>query len=97
MIRHEDVAVQVEAVALAGSFQDVFEDCAGMIVVEIGETVVAGEGNKVVVAGSLVTLEAAGHDALFVSELRLGWTVHCVLAMSGSEGLCGELCVAWLL
>jgi hypothetical protein len=41
---------------LAHGFEDFLEDGAEVAVVEIGVTVVAGEGNEVVVAEGLVAL-----------------------------------------
>ena len=53
---------------------------------------VAGEGDEVVGAGGLVTLQAGGHDAFFVSEQRQGWPIHRVLCDEwGSGGACGAL------
>jgi hypothetical protein len=62
MLRHEDVAEEVELVALAKSFEGVEESDAGVVVVQVGEPVVATEGEEVTVAFGLVTLQTAGHE-----------------------------------
>jgi len=66
VVGHDDVAVEEEVVAWAEGFECFFEDCAGVFVVEIRVLVVAGEGDEVVVAGGLVSLEAAGHGEMVV-------------------------------
>jgi hypothetical protein len=38
----------------------------GVVVVEVREAVVAGEGDEVVVTGGLVALEAAGHVGMIL-------------------------------
>lgn len=49
VLRHEDVAEEIEAVTLACLFEDVEEDGAGVVVVQEGKAVVATEGDEVVV------------------------------------------------
>ena len=44
---HDDVGVEEEVVGTAGSFDDLFEDFFGFGGVEVGETVVATEGDEV--------------------------------------------------
>jgi hypothetical protein len=61
MLRHEDVAEEVELVALAEPFERGEEGDAGVVVVQVGEPVVTTEGEEVVVAFGLVTLQTARH------------------------------------
>ena len=61
VLRHEDVSVEKELVALAESLKDVEEGDAGVVVVEVGESVVATEGEEVVVAFGLVSLQTTRH------------------------------------
>ncbi len=63
MLGHEDVGEEEELVALAEGFESVEEDRSGMVVVEVGESLVTTEGEEVVVAFGLVTLQTAGHGA----------------------------------
>ena len=63
VLGHEDVAVDHEAVTLAGGFEDLFEAEAGGIGVQVGETTVAAEGDEVEVAFVLEAFEADGHGA----------------------------------
>ena len=62
VLGHEDVAVEKEMVTLAEPFQCFFKDCSGMIIVEVRETAVTTEGEEVVVAFGLVSLETARHE-----------------------------------
>jgi hypothetical protein len=64
MLRHKDIAEELELVALAESLKDVEEGDAGVVVVEVGESVVATEGEEVVVAFGLVTLQTARHGVV---------------------------------
>jgi len=61
VVRHDDVGVEEQAMSLADGFEGLLEDSAGRVVVEVGMLVEAGEGDEVIVAGGLVSLEAAGH------------------------------------
>lgn len=56
VLRHQDVGEHIELVATAESFQHVQEDDSGVIVVEVGEPVIATEGQEMIVTFSLVTL-----------------------------------------
>ena len=73
MLGHEDVGEEEELVTLAEGFECVQEDRSGMVVVEVGEPVVTTEGEEVVVAFGLVTLQAAWHGTSlrFQPELRM--------------------------
>jgi hypothetical protein len=44
---HQDVGVEEEAVGVAGSFDDLFEDFFGFGGVEVGKSVVTTEGDEV--------------------------------------------------
>jgi hypothetical protein len=61
VLGHEDVAEEIKAVALAGLFEDVEEDAAGVVVVEEGKSSVTTEGDEVVVTGGVVALEITRH------------------------------------
>lgn len=61
VLGHEDVAEDVKLVLLSYAFEGVEEDGAGVVVVEVGETVVTTEGDEVVVAESVVSLKVARH------------------------------------
>jgi len=56
VLGHEDIAEDVELVAVAKSFEDFFEDDPGGVVVEVGEPAITTEGNEVVGAFRLVAL-----------------------------------------
>jgi hypothetical protein len=56
VLGHEDVAEDVELVALAKSFEDFFEDDPGGVLIEIGEPTITTEGDEVVGAFRLVAL-----------------------------------------
>jgi hypothetical protein len=58
---HEDVAVEEELVAATKGFEGVEKDCAGVVVVEVGETVVTTEGEEVEMALGLVSLQTTRH------------------------------------
>ena len=61
VLRHEDVAVEKELVAVAEGFEGVEKDCAGVVVVEVGETVVTAEGEEMEMAFGLVSLQTTRH------------------------------------
>jgi hypothetical protein len=62
VLGHEDVAVEKEMVTLAEAVQCFFKDSSGMIIVQQGETAVTTEGEEVMVAFGLVSLQTAGHE-----------------------------------
>ena len=61
MLGHEHVAEDAEAVSDAELFEGLFENDAGVVVVEKRSPLVTTEGDEVVVAEGVVTLEAAWH------------------------------------
>ena len=61
MLGHDDVAEDIEVVALAGLFEGVEKGVFGVWGVEVRFTAVAAEGDEVVVAFVMVTLEAQRH------------------------------------
>ena len=61
VLGHEDVAVEVDAVGLAGLFEDLLDGVSGFGPGEVREAVVAAEGDEVEVAGLLEAYEAVGH------------------------------------
>ena len=60
MLGHDDVAVDLEVVALAGLLKDGLEDLFGGAGVEVRVTVVAAEEGDVVEVAGLVTAFQAG-------------------------------------
>lgn len=56
MFGHEYLAEDLEIVALTEGFEGGFEGDAGLVVMEVAETVVTVEGDEVEVAFGLVTL-----------------------------------------
>ena len=58
MLRHDDVAEDFEVVALAGEFEGVEEDVFRRRSGKVGFAAVTTEGDEVVVAFSLESLEA---------------------------------------
>lgn len=78
VIRHDDVAEEEELVTLAKLFEGFFEDDAGVVVVEIGEPVVAAEVDGVVVALLLIALQTARHEGYGTSGSRLPVVVWVV-------------------
>jgi hypothetical protein len=56
-------------VSLTESFEDFFEDDAGVIVVQVWETSVTTEGNEVIVSFGLVTLQTARHEVIVSSGI----------------------------
>ena len=62
VLGHEDVAEDEEVVALTELFEGLFEDGAGVVVVEVGTTVVTTEVDSVGVALLLVALEVGRHE-----------------------------------
>ena len=72
MFRHEDVAVNVELMALSATLKDVEEYGAGVVVVKIGKTPIATEGDEVVVTKVVVSLQTARH----VGDDTWGWWMY---------------------
>ncbi len=69
VIRHDDVAEEEELVALAELFEGLFEDDAGVVVVEIGEPVITAEVDGVVIALLLIAFQMARHESYGTSGL----------------------------
>jgi len=61
VLGHEDVAEDVETVTDTKFLEGFFEDDAGVVVVEEWEPLMTTEGDEVVMAEGVVTLEAAWH------------------------------------
>jgi hypothetical protein len=77
VLGHEDVAEDVELVLLPCAFEGVEEDRSGVVVVEVGETVVTTEGDEVVVAEGVVSLEVARHGWDEYIGVPSSWTFVC--------------------
>ena len=69
---HEDVAVHVEAVTRASTFEKFEEHCAGVVVVEEGKTLEATEGDEVVVSEGVEALQSAWHFLEDTENLETG-------------------------
>jgi len=83
---HEDVAEDVELVPLPEALEGIENEGAGVVVVEIGKSVEATEGDEMIVTEGVITLEARRHGSR-VNEVGFGETgcpVHGrSLSMSG--------------
>jgi hypothetical protein len=66
VLGHDDVAEDFEVIAFAGEFEGVLEDVSGCGGVEVGFAVVTTEGDEVVVALLLVSLEVERHGWVLV-------------------------------
>ncbi len=75
MLGHEDVSEDLELMLLPCSFQCVEEDGACVFVVEAGETVIATEGEEVVMAESVGALEVARHVGMIPGGVPRSWTL----------------------
>jgi hypothetical protein len=67
VLRHEDVAEEIEPMFLPKTFEGLLEDDAGMVFEEVRETTVTTEGEEVLVAFGLVPLQVAGHEVIVTS------------------------------
>jgi len=56
VVRHQDVAEEIELMTLAKLFQFAFKEDTGGVVVEVREPMVTTEGDEVVAAFGLVSL-----------------------------------------
>jgi hypothetical protein len=65
VVRHEDVAKDVETLFFAGVFEDLLEDVAGGWSSEDVGVTVTTDGDEVEVSGLLVTDEALWHSCQF--------------------------------
>lgn len=64
MLRHEDIAEEVELVSHAQLFKSGDEGSAGVFVVQVWEALIAAEGDEMVIALSLITLQTAWYGSL---------------------------------
>lgn len=71
LLGHEDVGEEEEVMSLAEFFKDGEEGYAGVVIVEVWEQVITTEGEEMVVAFGLVTLQAAGHGTSLWSRTGL--------------------------
>jgi hypothetical protein len=77
---HKNITEDVELVSLPETLESIEEDDAGVVVVEVRETLVTTERDEMVMAEGMVTLEAARHLGM-ISD---GCPVHGrVVSMSG--------------
>lgn len=75
VLGHEDVAVEVEKVGLAGVFEDLLDGVFGFGGGEVEAAVVAAEGDEVEVAGLLKAFQAVGHGEFRWVGDGSGWRV----------------------
>jgi hypothetical protein len=61
VLGHEDIAEEEELMTVAESFEPLFKYGAGVVIVQIGEAAVTTEGEEVVVAFGLITLQTTRH------------------------------------
>ena len=61
MFGHEDVAEDIEAMALSSLFEDVEKNSPGVVIVQGRESAIAAECDEVVVAKGVVALKTARH------------------------------------
>lgn len=66
---HKNISEDQELVTVTECFEGVEKDGAGVIVVEVGEAVVTTEGEEVMVAFGLVSLQTARHWTSLRSEM----------------------------
>ena len=71
MLGHEDVAEDIETMALAELFESFQEDCTGVVVVEVWKTLVTTEGHEVIVAEAVIALETARHVRMIREGYRM--------------------------
>jgi hypothetical protein len=64
VVRHEDVSEEIELVALAELFEFVLDDDACGVAVEIVVAAVTAEGDEVIGATGLVSLQIARHEVM---------------------------------
>ena len=84
VLGHEDITEDVELVSFPEAVEGIEKDGAGVIVVEVRETVAATEGDEVVVAEGVIALQTARHLGMIPD----GCPVHGrVVSMSGVGGV----------
>jgi hypothetical protein len=84
VLRHEDVAKDKELVPLAESFESLFKEDAGPVVVQVRETPVTAEGDEVIVAFGLVSLQTARHGVIVNSSILQPHPCAMKLRMNGA-------------
>ena len=72
VLGHEDVAVAINLVASTEGFESVQEDGSGVVVVEVGKTVVTTEGEEMEMAFGLVSLQTTRHGISLSFKPRVG-------------------------
>ena len=70
VLRHKDVAEEIEVVRLTDSLQCFFKDGAGVVVLEKRGALVTTEGDEVIAALGLVSLQRARHEDIVTSFSR---------------------------
>ena len=70
VLGHDDVTEEFKLIMSAGTFERVEEDVSGVLGVEVGFAVVATEGNEMVVALLLISLEPERHGMILEYRVR---------------------------
>jgi hypothetical protein len=70
VVRHQDIAKDIELVTATKFFEFAFEGETGKVVVEIRKTAITTEGDEVIAALGLVSLQGARHEDIVASFSR---------------------------
>ena len=68
MFGHENVSEQVKLVPLPDAFEDVKENCAGTIAIQVRQATMTTESEEVVMAFGLVSLEVERHPGMIARK-----------------------------
>ena len=68
MLRHQDVAEDIKLVSLTDGFEIFKEGGSCFVGVEVGEPPITTEGDEVIVAFSLESLQVARHEGIVTPE-----------------------------
>ena len=70
VVRHQDIAKDIELMTATKFFEFAFEGEAGRVVVEIRKTTITTEGDEVIAALGLVSLQSTRHEDIVTSFSR---------------------------
>ncbi len=70
VLGHDDVTEEFKLIMSAGTFERVEEDVSGVLGVEVGFAIVATEGDEMVVALLLISLEPERHGMILEYRVR---------------------------
>ena len=77
VFRHKNVTEDVELVALSEAFKGFDEHGAVVVIVEVGKAFVTAEGDEVVVAEGVISLQMARHVGMIPDGVPRSWTAFC--------------------